>query len=89
MDAALRPAFYAELVGRVAEHQMEIVEHLLQIPVDGIMFGDGWGCQRGAAAGNILSGSKHLQPETPTKNAAAVVELFLEQAGVDLAEYRT
>ena len=51
MDAALRPDFYAELVGRLAEHQLEIIEHLLQIPADGIMFGDDWGYQRGVILG--------------------------------------
>jgi uroporphyrinogen decarboxylase len=193
MDAALRPDFYAELVGLLAEHQMEIIEHLIQIPADGIMFGDDWGYQRGVilgaerwrrflkphlarmyarvheankyvlthccgsieeilpdlieigldvyqsvqpeaansspyelkakygdrmtfwgglgsqstipfgtpetiraevarlcremgrGGGYILSGSKHLQPETPTENAAAVVESFLAQAGVTLS----
>ena len=30
----------------------------------------------------VRGGSKHLQPETPTKSAA-VVESFLAQAGVD------
>jgi hypothetical protein len=40
--------------------------------------------EMGRGGGYILSGSKHLQPETPTENAAAVVEAFLEQAGVSL-----
>jgi hypothetical protein len=35
-----------------------------------------------AARQSSRSGSKHLQPETPTENATAVVEAFLEQAGV-------
>jgi uroporphyrinogen decarboxylase len=41
--------------------------------------------EMGRGGGYILSGSKHLQPETPTENAAAVVEAFLEQAGVTLS----
>jgi hypothetical protein len=40
MDAALRPDFYAELVRQVAAHQIEIVERLDSLPVDGVMFGD-------------------------------------------------
>jgi uroporphyrinogen decarboxylase len=36
----------------------------------------GWG------GGYILAPAKSLQPETPTENAAAVVEAFLQQAGV-------
>jgi len=31
-----------------------------------------------------LSAAKAQQPETPTKDAAAVVEVFLEQVGVRL-----
>jgi uroporphyrinogen decarboxylase len=36
----------------------------------------------GRGGGYILAPAKPLQPETPTENAAAVVEAFLEQAGV-------
>ena len=50
-DAALRPDFYDELAERVTEHQMEIVERVLELPVDGIMFGDDWGYQRGVLLG--------------------------------------
>jgi uroporphyrinogen decarboxylase len=40
-------------------------------------------CQvMGRGGGYILSPAKGLQPETPTENAAAVVESFLRQAGV-------
>lgn len=35
----------------------------------------------GRGGGYILSPAKPLQPETPTENAAAVVEAFLQQAG--------
>lgn len=52
MDAAAAPEFYEELVEAIAEHQMAIVERLLQLPVDGIMFGDDWGYQRGVLLGN-------------------------------------
>ncbi len=38
--------------------------------------------EMGRGGGYILSPAKPLQPETPTENAAAVVEAFLEQAGV-------
>jgi hypothetical protein len=36
----------------------------------------------GHGGGYILSPAKALQPETPTENAAAVVEAFLQQAGL-------
>jgi len=40
--------------------------------------------EMGQGGGYILGPAKSLQPETPTANAAAVVESFLEQAGVKL-----
>ncbi|MGI6381575.1 MAG: uroporphyrinogen decarboxylase family protein [Anaerolineae bacterium] len=40
--------------------------------------------EMGRGGGYILGPAKSLQPETPTANAAAVVEAFLEQAGVAL-----
>ncbi|MGQ9629384.1 MAG: uroporphyrinogen decarboxylase family protein [bacterium] len=51
MDSAADPNFYDELVERVANHQMEIIERLLELPVDGIMFSDDWGYQRGVLLG--------------------------------------
>ncbi len=38
--------------------------------------------EMGRGGGYILSPAKPLQPETPTENAAAVIESFLQQAGV-------
>ena len=40
--------------------------------------------EMGRGGGYILGPAKSLQPETPTENAAAVVEAFLAQAGVKL-----
>ncbi len=51
MDAAANPDFYDELVERVTCHQMDIVERLLELPVDGIMFSDDWGYQQGVLLG--------------------------------------
>ena len=51
MDVAGDPDFYDELVERVAAHQMEIVERLLELPVDGIWFSDDWGYQGGVLIG--------------------------------------
>ncbi len=192
MDAAADPQYYDELVERVAEHQLAIIDRLLELPLDGVMFSDDWGYQKGVLlgperwrrfikprlarmyarvheagkftlshccgsvadimpdiieigldvlesvqpeardmdpytlkqrygdhitfwgglgsqstipfgtpsdirreiarlcdemardGGYILAPSKGLQPETPTENAAAVVESFLEQSGVNL-----
>lgn len=50
-DAAADAEFYGELAARVADHQLAIVERLLHLPVDGIMFSDDWGYQRGVLLG--------------------------------------
>lgn len=50
-DAAAEPAFYDELVERIAEHQLQIIERLVELPVDGIMFSDDWGYQHGVLLG--------------------------------------
>jgi uroporphyrinogen decarboxylase len=51
MDVLGNPGFYRELVARIADSQMEIIEELLTLPVDGIMFSDDWGDQRGVILG--------------------------------------
>ena len=48
---ATEPDFYERLVEGVANHQMEILEKLLELPVDGIMFSDDWGFQQGVIMG--------------------------------------
>lgn len=51
MDAAADPDFFAELVNAVADHQRAILDRLLTLPVDGIMFADDWGYQQGVMLG--------------------------------------
>ena len=51
MDAAGDPAFYDELVEQVAVHQLDIIERLLELPLDGIWFSDDWGYQHGVLLG--------------------------------------
>ncbi len=51
IDAVANPDFYDELVERVTDHQLAIIERLLELPVDGIMFSDDWGYQRGVLLG--------------------------------------
>ena len=51
MDAAGEPEFYDELVEQVTNHQMAVIERLLELPVDGIMFSDDWGYQQGILLG--------------------------------------
>jgi uroporphyrinogen decarboxylase len=51
MDSAANPDFYDALIEGIARHQMQIVERLLELPVDGIMFSDDWGYQEGVLLG--------------------------------------
>jgi len=61
MDAAADPDYYDALVERTAKHQMEIVDYLLQLPLDGIMFSDDWGYQKGVLLGPDLW-RKYIKP---------------------------
>jgi uroporphyrinogen decarboxylase len=51
VDAAGDPDYYDELVERIAEHQIAIIRRLVQLPLDGIMFSDDWGYQKGVLLG--------------------------------------
>jgi len=50
-DAAAEPEFYDALVEAIANHQMQVIEQLLELPIDGIMFSDDWGYQKGVLIG--------------------------------------
>jgi uroporphyrinogen decarboxylase len=43
--------FYQELLDALVEHHMQILEKVLTLPVDGIMFADDWGMQSGVIIG--------------------------------------
>jgi len=51
VDIVANLDFYQELIARLTEHQMSIVERLLELPVDGILFADDWGYQQGVLVG--------------------------------------
>jgi len=51
MDMVAHPDFYEELVERITNHQMGIVERLLELPVDGILFSDDWAYRQGLLMG--------------------------------------
>ena len=50
-DIVLQRSYYEEIVERLAHLLMEIVDCLVQLPVDGIMFADDWGYQDGVLIG--------------------------------------
>jgi uroporphyrinogen decarboxylase len=51
MDAAGEPEFFEELLERITEHQLAIIDRLVELPVDGVMFSDDWGYQQGVLLG--------------------------------------
>lgn len=51
IDAVAHPDFYNELIDKLLYHQLQILERLLDLPVDGILFSDDWGYQRGLLMG--------------------------------------
>ncbi len=51
MDVVANYEFYEELLDRLLAHQMEILDRLLLLPVDGIWFFDDWGFQQGILIG--------------------------------------
>ena len=51
MDSISEPRFYEELVVRNLELNLTIIKELVTAPVDGIMFSDDWGDQRGIILG--------------------------------------
>lgn len=53
IDCIAEPVFYQELVERVAELQMEMIDELLTLPADGIWFSDDWSDQRGVLLGPV------------------------------------
>ncbi|MFH0965331.1 MAG: uroporphyrinogen decarboxylase family protein [Planctomycetota bacterium] len=50
-DVAAEPAFFEDLLAAIADHQLQLVDRLLELPLDGIMFSDDWGDQRGVIIG--------------------------------------
>ena len=51
MDVVSHFDFYEELLDKLLDHQMGILERLLKLPVDGIWFFDDWGFQQGVLIG--------------------------------------
>jgi len=51
MDAIAEPDFYEEMLDRLTELYLAFVEYTVDLPIDGILFGDDWGDQRGVILG--------------------------------------
>jgi len=50
-DAAGEPEFFEELAEAVTEHQLQLIDRLLPLPLDGILLSDDWCDQRGVMIG--------------------------------------
>lgn len=50
-DIAAEPAFAADLLAALTEHQLRLLDRVLELPVDGMMFSDDWGGQQGVFIG--------------------------------------
>ena len=50
-DAAIEPAFYEELMDKICNLHLALIEELVTLPVDGIMLDGDWGDQRGIMLG--------------------------------------
>jgi uroporphyrinogen decarboxylase len=51
MDAIAEPDFYEEMLDRLTELYLAFVAETVDLPIDGILFGDDWGDQRGVILG--------------------------------------
>lgn len=51
MDAVSEPDFYEEMLDRLMNLYLVFIDYTADLPVDGIMFGDDWGDQRGVILG--------------------------------------
>jgi len=51
VDIVEHPVFYQELLDRLTDHYLGIIDRLVQLPADGIMISDDWGYQGGIIVG--------------------------------------
>ena len=51
MDVALEETFYTELLDRLTDLTLDLIEACVDVPADAIMMGDDWGDQRGVMIG--------------------------------------
>jgi uroporphyrinogen decarboxylase len=51
VDSCVEPHFYEQMLDSLTELYLAFVEYTVDLPVDGILFGDDWGDQRGVILG--------------------------------------
>ena len=51
VDSCVEPQFYEQMLDRLTDLYLAFVEYTSDLPVDGILFGDDWGDQRGVILG--------------------------------------
>jgi uroporphyrinogen decarboxylase len=51
LDIVTQPQFVEETLDRLTELYLAFVEYICELPIDGILFGDDWGDQRGVIIG--------------------------------------
>jgi len=51
MDAIAEPEFYEEILDRLTGLYLAFVKYTVDLPIDGVLFGDDWGDQRGVILG--------------------------------------
>ena len=51
MDCVAEPAFFEDLCATISEHQIQLIDRLLALPLDGVYLTDDWGDQRGVMIG--------------------------------------
>lgn len=51
MDSVTEPEFFSEMLDQLTEIYLAFVDYTCDLPIDGILFGDDWGDQRGIIIG--------------------------------------
>jgi uroporphyrinogen decarboxylase len=83
MDMHLHPEFVEELLDRILEFNLAVLDHVVEHPIDGLRFGDDWGTQRGVMMGAALW-RRFLKPRLARQYAVAKergLKVFIHSCG--------
>ena len=71
MDMVLDPGFAAELLDRITEIQLVLIQRFIDLGVDGGYFGDDYGAQKGLLSrrGHGVSSSSPVWPASSPRSA--------------------